>query len=166
MSSTHESPKKQAPLIRRATPADAGAIEALYRELVSDPSICVQPDQITTLESSSSSFLLVAELGGKVYGTAHLNLCADVMYRQQPYGVIENVIVATQLRGHGIGRLLLQEAERLALEHDCSKLMLLSSASRTSAHEFFHRCGFASDTKRAFVKYRRQFAPASITEAP
>jgi len=35
--------------------------------------------------------------------------------------------------------------------------MLLSGASRKAAHAFFQRNGFSSDTKHAFVKYRRQF---------
>jgi len=48
--------------------------------------------------------------------------------------------------------------EQLAHKHDCTKLMLLSSAAREAAHAFFCRCGCASDTKHAFVKYRRQFA--------
>ena len=79
------------------------------------------------------------------------------MYQTQPFGVIENVVVLQTMRGQGIGRLLLSHAEHLASEHRCTKLMLLSSASRETAHAFFRRCGFNSDAKHAFVKYRRQF---------
>lgn len=42
----------------------------------------------------------------------------------QPFGVVENVIVAQSMRGRGIGRLLTAYMERLALAHDCTRLML------------------------------------------
>jgi GNAT superfamily N-acetyltransferase len=61
------------------------------------------------------------------------------------------------MRGRGFGQLLLAHVEQLASDHHCTKLMLLSSMSRDAAHSFFRRCGFTSDTKHAFVKYRRQY---------
>jgi len=144
-------------VIRRANADDSPAIETLYRELVSDPLVCVLPDQVAAIHDSPTSFLLVAEAGGTVCATALLTICPDVMYRTQPFGVIENVIVTASMRGLGIGRLLLTHAEQLAVEQHCTKLMLMSSASREAAHAFFRRFGFTSDAKHAFVKYRRQF---------
>jgi N-acetylglutamate synthase-like GNAT family acetyltransferase len=146
--------------IRRAVASDAAAIENLYRELVSDPLIRVLPEQVGTLSNSAGSFLLVAEAGGIVCGTALLTICPDAMYRAQPFGVVENIIVTQAMRGRGIGRQLLTHVEQLASKHDCTKLMLLSSIAREAAHAFFGRCGFTGDTKHAFVKYRRQFATA------
>jgi N-acetylglutamate synthase-like GNAT family acetyltransferase len=145
-------------MIRRALAHDAAAIEGLYRELVSDPLVSILPEQVAALAESTSSFLLVAESSGTICGSALLNICPDVMYRQQPFGVIENVVVAKVRRGTGIGGMLLAHIEQLALDRDCTKLMLLSGASRMEAHAFFRRCGFYGDTKNAFVKYRRQFA--------
>ncbi len=147
-------------VIRKATEADALVVEALYRELVSDPNIRVLPEQVAAIAASPTSFLLVAEVGGSVYATALLTLCPDAMYRTQPFGVVENVVVASSMRGRGLGCLLLAEVERLACVHQCTKLMLLSGAVRHEAHAFFRRCGFVDDTKRAFVKYRRQFRSA------
>ncbi|HEY1122901.1 MAG TPA: GNAT family N-acetyltransferase [Haloferula sp.] len=145
-------------LIRRATADDAVAIQSLYHELVGDTLISVLPEQITSLAESPVSFLLVADTDGIVSATALLNLCADVMYAGQPFGVVENVIVSGDMRGRGLGKALLAHIEQLATEHDCTKLMLLSSAARHEAHAFFRSCGFAGETKRAFVKYRSRFA--------
>ncbi len=146
------------PAIRRATSDDAPAIASLYQELFPDPSIRVLPDHIRTLAESSHTFLLIAEVDGVICGTALLNLCQDVMYGTQPFGGIENIVVTGTLRGHGIGRALLVEIECLATIHDCSKLMLFSNATRESAHAFFRHCGFSSDRKLAFVKYRSSFS--------
>jgi N-acetylglutamate synthase-like GNAT family acetyltransferase len=145
-------------VIRTATAGDAPAIEALYRELVSDPLIRVEPEQVEALSRSSTSFLLVAESGGGVLATALQTLCPDAMYRRQPFGVVENVVVSRQSRGQGIGRNLFAHVEHLAVTHECTKLMLLSSAARPEAHAFFSSCGFTSDAKLGFVKYRRNFS--------
>lgn len=144
-------------IIRRAEPSDASAIEGLYRELVPDPLIRVLPEQLAALSESPNSFLLAAEANGAVCATALLTVCPDAMYHTQPFGVVENVVVTQSMRGLGIGRLLLSHIEQLASTHRCTKLMLLSNVGREAAHAFFRRCGFSSDTKHAFVKYRRQF---------
>jgi N-acetylglutamate synthase-like GNAT family acetyltransferase len=140
---------------------DAAAIERLYGELVSDAHVRVLPAQVTALATSETSFLLVAECEGLVCGTALLTVCPDAMYGTQPFGVVENVTVTTTKRGHGIGTQLLAQVEHLALTHHCTKLMLLSSTTREAAHAFFRKCGFRSDTKHAFVKYRSQFTPVT-----
>ena len=153
-------------IIRRAAATDASAIEALYRELVSDPFICVLPEQVGALAASPTNFLLVAKADGIVCPTALLSVCPDVMYRTQPFGVVENVVVTEAVRGRGVGRLLLAQVEQLAGDHGCSKLMLLSGAVREAAHAFFRRGGFTGDTKHALVKYRRQFAAHDAIPAP
>jgi GNAT superfamily N-acetyltransferase len=71
--------------------------------------------------------------------------------------VVENIVVASAMRGRGLGRMLLDRVEQVASTHGCTKLMLLSGQARQEAHAFFRRCGFSGDTKQAFVKYRRQF---------
>jgi N-acetylglutamate synthase-like GNAT family acetyltransferase len=145
-------------MIRRAEAADGSAIEGLYRELVADPMLRVTPDQIAALARTPTSILLVAEIDGSVCATALLTICPDAMYGSQPFGVIENIVVTQARRGCGIGRRLLAHMEQVAVEHACTKLMLLSNSARQDAHAFFQQCGFAGETKRAFVKYRRQFA--------
>ncbi|WP_414718659.1 GNAT family N-acetyltransferase [Trinickia sp.] len=82
------------------------------------------------------------------------------MYGNQPFAVAENLAVDSQHRGKGLGEKLLREVERFCLREDCSKIMLMSSATRVDAHRFFERMGFRSDVKRGFVKYRSQLTPA------
>ncbi len=82
------------------------------------------------------------------------------MYAEQPFAVVENLVVDQECRGYGIGQALLREAERFCLSRNGSKMMLLSSVSRVNAHRFFERVGFRGDRKRGFVKYRSQFSEA------
>jgi GNAT superfamily N-acetyltransferase len=140
--------------VRRAQPEDAGAVEVLYRELVpGDRNIRVAPEHVAALQRDAHNHLLVAELEGEVCGSAFLTICLDPMYGFQPYGVVENVIVQSSRRSLGIGRALSAELERIARAARCTKLMLLSTATRSGAHAFFARLGFDGERKRGFVKY-------------
>ena len=67
--------------------------------------------------------------------------------------MVENVIVLPTARGSGLGAALMDGVERAARDARCTKLMLLSSQSRTDAHKFFLRLGFDGERKRGFVKY-------------
>ncbi|HEX7866774.1 MAG TPA: GNAT family N-acetyltransferase [Variovorax sp.] len=143
--------------IRRARPKDAKGIETLYGELVGSTHVCVLPERIAELENDSRTALLVLEHGGALRATALLNFCADVMYKAQPFAVVENIVVSQAFRGQGAGTALLQHIENECVARDCSKIMLLSAVERGEAHRFFERCGFAGSKKKGFVKYRKNF---------
>ena len=143
--------------IREASGADAAAIAVLYRSFVSSPHIDVRADRLEAIAADPNNFLFVCEVDGVVCGTAFLTLCLDAMFGNQPYGVIENVVVDEAWRGKGIGGRLFEQIEELCRMRDCSKIMLLSSDTRESAHRFFEQQGYSAANKRGFVKYRSQF---------
>lgn len=144
-------------IVREARGGDADAVAALYRSFVSSPHVNVREDRLETIASDPNNFIFVCEVDGAVCGTAFLTLCLDAMFGNQPYGVLENVVVEEARRGKGIGARLFAHAEEVCRIRDCSKIMLLSTASRESAHRFFEQQGFSSANKQGFVKYRRQF---------
>ena len=143
--------------IRKAVPGDAERIAELYRQLVGDPAVAVEAERIRRVSSDPNTALFVCELDDVVQGSALVSLCADVMYGSQPFAVVENVVVNEAVRGAGLGAALLKHIEGFCLVENCSKIMLLSSIQRESAHRFFERAGFIGSSKRGFVKYRRQF---------
>ena len=108
---------------------------------------------MAALHEDQWNVLLVVERADVVRGTALLTICRGVMYGSQPYGLIENVVVQPGFRGTGIGGALFAELEAVARARGCTKLMLLSAATRADAHRFFTRCGFDGAKKRGFVKY-------------
>ncbi|MEO2219005.1 GNAT family N-acetyltransferase [Chromobacterium vaccinii] len=144
--------------IRLAAGADADALAALYRQLTGDARTRVLPERLDALAGGERTQVLVCECGGELAGTAWLGFCDDIMYGEQPFAVLENLVVDARWRGRGLGAMLLREAERRSLARDCSKIMLLSSIGREDAHRFFLRAGFRGDAKRGFVKYRGQMA--------
>ncbi|MBU4002009.1 MAG: GNAT family N-acetyltransferase [Proteobacteria bacterium] len=79
------------------------------------------------------------------------------MFQNQPFAVVENLVVNSACRGMGVGTALLCEVERFCQKANCSKIMLLSSVERIESHRFFEKVGFAGSVKKGFIKYRRQF---------
>lgn len=145
--------------IRNARPEDAYGIERLYRQLTADdPNVRVLLARIDKITADPATQLLAAERSGRLVGTTLLTVCLDVMYGEQPYLVVENVVVDHEARGAGVGRRLLTEVDRLALETNATKVMLLSASSRPAAHRFFEACGYSSTAKRAFVRSRSDIA--------
>jgi len=146
--------------VRRAQARDAQAVQRLYQVLVpGDANVSVTPERLATLEHDADNFLLVLERDAEVCGTLLLTLCLDAMYRSLPFGVIENMVVSPEARGSGCGRALMAEAERIARERHCTKLMLLSNAARPEAHAFYARMGYDGERKRGFVRYLNRTAP-------
>ncbi|GGM17374.1 GNAT family N-acetyltransferase [Pseudomonas asuensis] len=142
-------------MIRRAQPNDAHALGRLYNQLVESAFTKVLPERLEELQHDPTHYLLVGEYEGAVIASALLIFCKDAMFGFQPFAVVENIIVDEVKRGAGIGKQLIRAIEQLCMGQDCSKIMLLSSTHRTQAHAFFERAGFKGDSKRGFVKYRR-----------
>lgn len=145
-------------IIREAIADDADSIRDLYRLLTPGGAIDVKPQRICAIGNHDDHYLLVAEIDGKVCGTLLLSFCMDAMYGDRPFALVENVVVDPAMRQIGVGRKLFAQVEAISIARASSKIMLLSSVERESAHAFFHRIGFSSDKKRGFVKYRSQFS--------
>jgi predicted N-acetyltransferase YhbS len=144
-------------VLREAIAEDALAIEKLYGQLVGNPNVRVLPERITSVGQDPMTMLLVAELDCFVVGTVLVSLCSDVMFQNQPFAVVENIVVSSAHQNIGVGASLLREVERICQSAECSKIMLLSAAARADAHRFFESAGYIGTAKKGFVKYRRQF---------
>lgn len=66
---------------------------------------------------------------------------------------IEGLVVEDEYRGNGIGRLLVEAAERWARNRNCTSMRLVSNVVRERAHEFYKRLGYdVLKTQHAFKK--------------
>lgn len=63
-------------------------------------------------------------------------------------GNVDELVVDSEYRNRGIGKMLMCEIEKIAREHECKRLELDSAFHRTIAHEFYERSGFE---KRAYL---------------
>jgi GNAT superfamily N-acetyltransferase len=89
---------------------------------------------------------LVAELDGRVVG--HLFLSFEVAppfvrNEMRRYAYVFELFVRDEARRAGVGKALVQEAERIALERGVDTLMLSVLAGNSIAEAFYRREGFA-----------------------
>ena len=80
------------------------------------------------------------EENGREIGHATLLLCRNDLY-DQPFGLLEDVFVSEDMRGKGIGDVLVRRVIEEA-KVSCYKLIATSRHSRQAVHEWYRRLGF------------------------
>jgi ribosomal protein S18 acetylase RimI-like enzyme len=96
-------------------------------------------DHLATLVDNEDTVLFVARVEGRILGSLTL-----VFYRI-PTGTkawIEDVVVDTDARGHGIGELLNRAALAEARARGAKDVSLTSRPSREAANRLYQRIGF------------------------
>ena len=134
---------------RRATDADIPAIVAM---LADDPlgAIRESPEDLApylaafdALDRNPNQVLVVAERDGDVVGTGQLTMMPGLSHRGMWRAEIEAVRVRSDQRGGGLGTALIEWCIDTARERGCGMVQLTSHSSRTDAHRFYQRLGFA-----------------------
>lgn len=137
--------------IRRARRDDVTAIVHMLaddalggpRERIEHPLPAVYFDAFERVDRDPNIRLAVAEEGGAVIGCLQLCILPGISSQGSSRGLIEDVRVASLLRGRGIGEQLVQWAVTEARANGCKLVELLTSNSRVDAQRFYERLGFA-----------------------
>jgi GNAT superfamily N-acetyltransferase len=136
--------------LRTAVPADADDVAALLGALGYPCEAVEAAERIAAVLHNDRQVLIVARHRGAVCGLLGL----DFMY-YLPLGTttcrVTALVVLPDARGHGLGRLLLRDAERRARLGGAARLEVTSAGHRTEAHAFYRACGFSEGAVR-FVK--------------
>lgn len=136
--------------LRNATPADADDVAELLTALgyPCDPEDAAE--RIAAILHNDRQTLILARHRGAACGLLSL----DFMY-YLPLGTttcrVTALVISEDARGHGLGRLLLRDAERRARLGGAARLEVTSAGHRTEAHAFYRACGFGEGAVR-FVK--------------
>jgi GNAT superfamily N-acetyltransferase len=136
--------------MRAACPDDAERVAALLRELGYPETVAFARDKLGALAASDSDDVLVAEADGGVVGIVHLHV-AELFQRAGRTGRIMALVVDEAMRGGGVGRALMEAAERRAAELGCCQVEATSGFHREGAHAFYRRLGYA-ERRRHFMK--------------
>jgi GNAT superfamily N-acetyltransferase len=136
-------------IIRRARGADVEDIVAMLaddplgasRERPGDPRYA---EVFAELDADPRQVLAVAELDGEVVGTLQLTFIPGLSRVGATRALIEAVRVRSDRRGGGLGKQLIEWAIDEARQAGCALIQLTTDASRTAAHRFYERLGFAA----------------------
>lgn len=104
------------------------------------------PDYLSAFDriaASPNDRLFVAEVDGMVAGTFQVSFMTALTGRGSVNMTIEAVQTRADMRGRGIGAAMIRFAVELARHNDVRLIQLMSNATRTDAHRFYERLGFA-----------------------
>lgn len=101
--------------------------------------------------SNPDYFYLVAEEDGILVSTCNLTVIRNLTREARPYGLIENVVTHPDYRKRGYGTAVLKKAVEIARDHDCYKVMLLTSQKDDATLDFYQQAGFSQKEKTGFI---------------
>jgi len=131
--------------VRAATEADIEALLELYLDLTRAPTIGGATEVQNVLRHPGTTiFVAEADQGPKAMVTLHI--LPNVTWGGRPYGLVENVVSHTSVRGQGYGRMALQAAIEAGRAANVYKIMLLTGRAR-NARGFYESLGFSADDK-------------------
>lgn len=95
-----------------------------------------------TMLAEGTNHLIVGALEGKIIATYQITFITGLSLRATRRAQIESVRVASDLRGQGIGALMMADAEARARKAGCRLIQLTTNRTRQKAHDFYERLGF------------------------
>ncbi len=133
-------------LIRDLTSADLARGAPLLAQLG-------YPVDTSVLEERFEDFIakgeraIVAERDAEILGLLTLHV-TNVLHRAGAVGRITLLVVDEAVQGQGVGRSLMDEAERRLWSDGCVLIEVTSNMKRTDAHAFYEKLGYEKSSFR------------------
>jgi GNAT superfamily N-acetyltransferase len=155
------------PTIRPARAEDIDAILAIYAtDTVGGHPVAATPEDraavahaFRRIEASPDNAVFVAELEGRVVGTFQITILPGLVAAGRTRAKLESVHVHADMRGKGVGAVMLAFAEAEALSRGAGIVELSSNAKRLDAHRFYERAGY----EKSHVAFKKVL---SLTHRP
>ncbi|NDV85927.1 GNAT family N-acetyltransferase [Aurantimonas aggregata] len=146
-------------MIRPATRDDVRAIVALLAEddiggaidTGAAADLPLYEAQFDRIAASTTEFLFVAEVDGRVVGTFEIVIARSLPYRAATRCILEAVQVHPSMRGQRIGEAMVLRAMEEGRARGADVMTLTSNVKREAAHRFYERLGF----ERSHVGFKR-----------
>ncbi len=134
--------------IRRATPADAASIGAIWQVIAAekiysaiDCPFTLEQERAYLAALADREAVFLAEYAGRVIGFQSLDLWARVIRAMDHVGTVGTEILP-DWRGRGIGAQLAAHTLAFARAHGYEKLVIFVRASNPNAQAFYRALGF------------------------
>jgi GNAT superfamily N-acetyltransferase len=143
-------------MVSSATRAELAEVVALLHTQLVEHAISTQGDVLERavagmLERPDRGVILVARDGGAVVGVAWVSFTWSCEHGGQT-AWLEELYVVPALRGRGLGRAMLLEAEARARAAGCAAVDLEVDAEHTRAARLYQREGFSPLPRARWVK--------------
>jgi GNAT superfamily N-acetyltransferase len=145
--------------VRLARMGDLDAVvrllASLHDEKRTDEATPAERDAFERILRQPMRRVLVADLGGRVVGTADVLVVENLSRGVRPWAIVENVVVDPGSRRRGVGGALINAATDFADESGCYKIQLVSNRARVEARSLYRELGFDAEVE-GFRKYLRE----------
>ena len=133
---TQNSPLRTDLHIRIATPADAAALARLNEEF---NGVFATAEQIAArlIACQDIETPILAELDGQVRGFACVRLIPCVLYAE-----LTELYVEPAFRRRGVGRALVEHAERLSRERGAADMLIMTGSDNAQAQALYRALGY------------------------
>ena len=128
------------PRLRPMTPQDVGRGVVLLAQLGYDMTAAELAHRVGEVLANPDHALLVAESGGEVVGLMHVFDRPAVENPRE--AIVEAIVVDAACRRSGVGKALMDEAERWGMARGCRGVALSSNVTRKPAHAFYAALGY------------------------
>ncbi|MEW6720077.1 MAG: GNAT family N-acetyltransferase [Thermodesulfobacteriota bacterium] len=143
--------------LREASETDLPEILSLYSQLGEDDGTVLDPESARRIFARFRDYpdyrIHVAVLDGKVVGAFALLVMDNLGHMGASSAILEDVVVAENLRGMGIGKRMMEHANELCRAKGCYKMTFSSNGNRLAAHRFYESLGFERHGFSFFVRY-------------
>ena len=126
--------------IREMEPMDMAVCRLLLSQLGYDLSLQEMKRRYDTINQKQDHAIFVGEQDGQV--VALLHLYERPAFDKPPEVIVQALVVDQNCRGTGVGKKMMNMAERWAVDRGFSSVALTSSVSRSDAHSFYNRIGY------------------------
>ena len=139
--------------LRRARAADADAVAELSEQLGYPIPADTVRTRLGKFVEDPDHVVLVAEQRGQVCAWVHAHVQQSIELAE-PRGEIMGLVVSRDVRRAGIGRLLMEEAERWARDRGLDLMVLRSNVQRAESHAFYPAIGYEHFKTQAAYRKR------------
>jgi GNAT superfamily N-acetyltransferase len=144
-------------IMRKAHESDLPQILLLYAQLGQDDGSVLPLNMAESIYWKMKSYpdykIHVALAEGRVIGTFALLVMDNLGHFGTPSAILEDVVVAEELRGQGIGKLMMNYANNLCRQKGCYKMTFSSNINREDAHSFYETLGFRKHGYSFYISY-------------
>jgi GNAT superfamily N-acetyltransferase len=126
--------------IREMRASDLAAVAVLCDQLGYPTSEAVLTGRFATLNGRRGEQMLVAIHDDAVWGWIHVRRVDSL--ESDAHAEIWGLVVDDRVRSQGVGRALLELAERWAADHGLDRMRVRSNVVRERAHAFYERAGY------------------------
>ena len=133
--------------IRPCRSDDAVAVSVLLGELGYTVSIQQATKRVAELSKTGVDPIFLAVEDGQALGLLALHLCRMLQYAS-PIVRVTALVVDAQARRRGMGKLLMEHAERMGSAAGCEFVELTSAMDRAEAHALYRSIGYEPSSIR------------------